>query len=141
AREVSTNTRDEVILNRIVRAILSQVSPRNYATITFGKIDGEKSKRVMKTIINTARFFPLIWAVHCMAQAPAAAQRLGAEFGISAFERLGDGVSLPNRSPVWIGDGRDHRRSDGDRGEALDDAPGHAREPRILCRSQQRDSG
>lgn len=42
---------------------------------------------VMKTIIYFVRLFPLIWAARCVAQAPATLQRLGTEFGISAFER------------------------------------------------------
>ncbi len=41
----------------------------------------------MKTIIYTATLFPLIWAGRCVAQVPPSPQRLGTEFGISAFER------------------------------------------------------
>lgn len=43
--------------------------------------------RLMKTIIYTARLLPLIWAIACVAQVPSTPQRLGTEFGISAFER------------------------------------------------------
>src|ERR1700722_9033430 len=41
----------------------------------------------MKTIIHIAGVLPLFWVLECMAQGPAAPQRLGTEFGISAFER------------------------------------------------------
>ncbi len=41
----------------------------------------------MKTITYTARLFPLILAIHSVAQVPSTPQRLGTEFGISAFER------------------------------------------------------
>jgi polyvinyl alcohol dehydrogenase (cytochrome) len=41
----------------------------------------------MKTITHIATLAPLIWAVQCVAQVPAAPQRMGTEFGISAFER------------------------------------------------------
>jgi polyvinyl alcohol dehydrogenase (cytochrome) len=42
---------------------------------------------VMKTISYIASLFLLICAAHCIAQVPSAPQRLGTEFGISAFER------------------------------------------------------
>ena len=41
----------------------------------------------MKTIIYTATLFPLLWGAQCLAQVPPSPQRLGTEFGISAFER------------------------------------------------------
>ena len=41
----------------------------------------------MKTITYIAGLFSLIWAAQCTAQVPPAPQRLGTEFGISAFER------------------------------------------------------
>ncbi len=43
--------------------------------------------RLMRTIIHSAGLLPLILAAQCVAQVPATPQRLGTEFGISAFER------------------------------------------------------